>query len=142
EGTQAPYELNITWFNALNRGGSDEGVPRQVERFVASRAIALALMGVPGIYLLGLVGGQNDQEAVRQTSVARDINRATIFERKLFELLGDEESACHRIARRFFRLLETRTESPAFHPNAAQRVLRGNPAVFSVLRTPGNRCWR
>ncbi len=135
EGTQAPYELNITWFNALNRGGSDEGVPRQVERFVASRAIALALMGVPGIYLLGLVGGENDQGAVRRTGVARNINRATIFEEKLFELWGDEESACHRIAKKFFRLLEARIESPAFHPNAAQRVLRGNPAVFSVLRT-------
>ena len=135
DGGQAPYELNITWFNALNREEGDESVERQVERFVASRSIALALMGVPGIYLLGLVGGQNDQGAVRQTGVARDINRATIFERKLFELLGEEESTCHQIARRFFRLLETRIQSPAFHPNAAQRVLRGSPAVFSVLRT-------
>ncbi len=135
EGTQAPYELNITWFNALNREGSDESLERQVERFVASRAIALTLMGVPGIYLPSLAGGQNDQGAVRRTGVARDINRATIFEQKLFEMLGDEESACHQIARRFFRLLEARIQSPAFHPNAAQRVLRGNPAVFSVVRT-------
>ncbi|HEX9764165.1 MAG TPA: alpha-glucosidase C-terminal domain-containing protein, partial [Candidatus Acidoferrales bacterium] len=51
------------------------------------------------------------------------------------EMLGDEESACHQIARRFFRLLEARIQSPAFHPNAAQRVLRGNPAVFAVVRT-------
>jgi len=135
EGTEAPYELNITWFNALNPEGSGESVALHVERFVASRAIALALMGVPGIYLPSLAGGQNDQGAVRRTGVARDINRATIFEQKLFEMLGDEESACHQIARRFFRLLEARIQSPAFHPNAAQRVLRGNPAVFAVLRT-------
>jgi sucrose phosphorylase len=134
DGGRAPYELNVTWFNALNKEDSEEDVVRQVERFVASRAIALALRGVPGIYLLGLVGGQNDQEAVRQTGVARDINRATIFERKLFELLGDEGCTCHQIARRFFRLLEVRTASPAFHPNAGQRILRGNPAVFAVLR--------
>ncbi len=138
EGTQAPYELNITWFNALNREASGESVERQVERFVASRSIALALMGVPGIYLPSLIGGRNDQAAVRQTGVARDINRATIFEQKLFELLGDEGSACHQIARRFFRLLEVRIGSPAFHPNAGQRVLRGNPAVFAVLRSAKN----
>lgn len=135
DGSKAPYELNITWFNALNREGSEESVEQQVERFVASRSIALALMGVPGIYLLGLVGGQNDQGAVRRTGEARNINRATIFEQQLFDLLGDEGSACHRIAKKFFRLLETRIESPAFHPNAAQRVLPGHAAVFCVLRT-------
>jgi sucrose phosphorylase len=135
DGTEAPYELNITWFNALNREDSGESVSRQAERFVASRAIALALMGVPGIYLPSLLGGRNDQAAVRQTGAARDINRATIFEPKLMELLGDEESACYQIARRFFRLLEARIESPALHPNAAQRILRGNPAVFAVQRT-------
>ncbi|MBI2956929.1 MAG: alpha-glucosidase C-terminal domain-containing protein, partial [Acidobacteria bacterium] len=134
DGAREPYELNITWFDALNREGNGESVDRQVERFVASRAIALALVGVPAIYLPSLVGGRNDQEAVRTTGEARSINRATIFERKLFELLGDEGCACHNIARRFFRLLETRISSPAFHPNAPQRVLRGNPAVFTLLR--------
>ncbi len=134
DGTQEPYELNITWFDALNREGSDESADLQVQRFVASRAIALALTGVPGIYLPSLVGGRNNQEAVRQTGEARSINRPTFSERTLSERLSPETSPRHNITRKFFDLLEVRIHSPAFHPNGGQRVLRGNPAVFAVMR--------
>ena len=64
DGTQSPYELNITWYSALNREGSGESQALQVARFLAARAIALALRGVPGIYLPTLFGAKNDTEAV------------------------------------------------------------------------------
>ena len=64
DGTQSPYELNITWYSALNREGSGEPQALQVARFLAARAIALALRGVPGIYLPTLFGAKNDTEAV------------------------------------------------------------------------------
>ena len=133
-GKQLPYELNITWFNALNPENSEEDVDTQVNRFVASRAIALILMGVPGIYLPSLAGGRNDQEGVKQTGEARSINRAIIDERVLIERLGDSRSSFHKIAKKYFHLLEQRTQTPAFHPNGRQQILRGNDAVFSVLR--------
>ena len=134
-GKEAPYELNITWFNALNPENSEESVDLQVERFVASRAINLVLMGVPGVYLPSLVGGSNDQDAVRRTGEARSINRGVIDERMLIERLGDSESPFYKIAKRYFRLLEVRTRTPAFHPNGRQRILSGTDAVFCVLRT-------
>lgn len=134
DGTKEPYELNITWFNALNGEDAADDLDVQVERFVASRAIALALMGVPGIYLPSLFGGRNDQEGVRVTGEARSINRGVLDEKKLFELLGDSSSPFYRIADKFFDLLERRIQNPAFHPNAAQRVLGGNKAVFALLR--------
>lgn len=134
DGTQVPYELNITWFNALNREDSQETVDLQVDRFVASRAIALVLRGVPGIYLPSLVGGRNDQEAVRQSGEARSINRGIIDERRLFEQFGDADSLFYKTANKFFHLLEKRIQTPAFHPNGGQRVLRGNDGVFCVLR--------
>jgi len=142
DGTRTPYELNITWFNALNREDSEESVKLQVDRFIASRAIALTLMGVPGVYLPSLVGGRNDQEAVRQSGEARSINRAIIYEKVLFEQLGDADSPFHQIADRFFRMLEARIQAPAFHPNGGQRVLRGNNAVFCVLREAPDRSQR
>jgi len=142
DSTRAPYELNITWFNALNREGAEESVKLQVDRFIASRAIALTLMGVPGVYLPSLVGGRNDQEAVRQSGEARSINRGVIYENVLFEQLGDADSPFHRIADRFFHLLEKRIQTPAFHPNGGQRVLRGNSAVFCVLREAPDRSQR
>lgn len=134
DGGRQAYEMNITWFNALNREGGGENVRVQVARFVASRAIALVLMGVPAIYLPSLVGRSNDQEAVRQGGEARSINRGVLDERLLFQMLGDPDTTFHRIAREFFHLLEKRIQTPAFHPNARQRVFRANPAVFCLLR--------
>jgi sucrose phosphorylase len=55
-------------------------------------------------------------------------------ERTLFEQLGDATSSFHQTARKYFALLEKRIAAPAFHPNSGQRVLRGNDAVFSLLR--------
>jgi sucrose phosphorylase len=133
-GKKSPYELNITWFNALNAEDSPDDDETQVNRFVASRAIALVLMGVPGIYLPSLVGGRNDQEGMRQTGEARSINRGIIDERLLIERLGDASSPFHKIAKKYFHLLEQRTGTPAFHPNSRQQIVRGNDAVFCVLR--------
>ena len=92
------------------------------------------LLGVPGIYLPSLIGGRNDQEAMRQTGEARSINRGIIDERILIERLGDASSPFHKIAKRYFHLLEQRTGTLAFHPNSRQQILRGNNAVFCVLR--------
>ena len=35
DGTTSPYEMNITWYSALNRPDTDESVDFQVDRFVA-----------------------------------------------------------------------------------------------------------
>ncbi|MCK5529596.1 MAG: sugar phosphorylase, partial [Kiritimatiellae bacterium] len=59
-GQDIPYEMNITWYSALNRDDVDEGMPLQVKRFIASRTIALVLQGVPGIYFHSIVGTEND----------------------------------------------------------------------------------
>ena len=40
DGTQSPYELNITWYSALNKEGNGESQALQVARFLAARAIA------------------------------------------------------------------------------------------------------
>ncbi len=139
EGAKVPYELNITWYNALNREDSGESVDLQVERFVASRAIALVLMGVPGIYLPSLVGGRNDQEAVRVSGEARSINRGILDERRLLEGFGDAGTPFYKATHKFFHLLEKRICTPAFHPNGPQRILRGSQAVFCVLRESPDR---
>ena len=68
------------------------------------RAIALALMGVPGIYLPSLFGAKNDTAAVLEGSENRSINRKTIDETALFELLRDRHSWVHEVAVRFRRL--------------------------------------
>jgi glucosylglycerate phosphorylase len=134
EGAKSPYELNVTWYSALN--GDDGGEPQslQVDRVIASCAIALALRGVPGIYLPSLFGAKNDTEAVLSGREARAINRKTIDEEALFALLGDRGSWVHQVAVRYRRLIKRRVALPAFHPNAEQRVLFPGDAVFALMR--------
>jgi len=134
DGTKSPYELNITWYSALNHDGNGEPSSLQVERFIAARSIALALKGVPGIYFLSLFGVKNDTAAILAGAEARSINRKTIDEEALFGLLGDRESWVHQVAVRFRRLIQRRIEAPAFHPNADQEILKAGRAVFAVLR--------
>ncbi len=137
DGSESPYELNITWFSALNPDGAGEGQDLQVDRFLASRAIALALRGVPGIYLPSLVGTKNDLHGVfRQGGTRRDINRAVIDEPELMRQFSDPESLTHLIYLRFRKLLESRAAQPAFHPLARQVVVDLGPAFFAVLRLP------
>jgi glycosidase len=135
DGTKSPYELNITWFSALNRWSSDEPVQLQVDRFVASRAVALVLRGVPGIYLPSLMGSKNDVEAVFREHSRRSINRTGIDVDRLFATLNDPEATATRIARAYVNLLQVRVNEPAFHPAAPQRVLELDRRLFAVVRT-------
>ncbi|MGI8672575.1 MAG: sugar phosphorylase, partial [Luteitalea sp.] len=134
DGTQSAYELNITWYSALNRDGSHESDAVQVARFLAARAIALALRGVPGIYLPTLFGARNDSEAVLQGAEKRSINRRTYDEGPLMRMLEDPACWVSQVARGMRHLVTSRIEQPAFHPNADQQVLDLGPAVFGLSR--------
>ena len=134
DGAEVPYEINITWFSALNRDDSDDDIAFQVKRFVASRIIALVLRGVPGIYLHSLMGTRNDIEAVLATRSNRDINRTVIDAGAVIETLKDPLSKFSRISRELGRLIVIRTKHRAFHPAGTQRVLSISRSVFSVIR--------
>ena len=134
DGTRSPYELNITWYSALNHPRSSEPQPLQVDRFMAARSIAFVLRGVPGIYLPSLFGAKNDTEAILAGREARAINRRTMDEESLFALLQDRQSWVHQVAARFRRLLRRRTATPAFHPNSGQTIVDAGEHVFAVRR--------
>ncbi len=134
DGSQSPYELNITWYSALNREGSGEPQDLQVRRFLAARAIALALRGVPGIYFPTLFGAKNDTDAVLRGAEKRSINRRTFDEATLLTMLDDPECWVSQVARGMRRLVRRRIQQPAFHPNADQRVLDVGRRAFGLLR--------
>jgi glycosidase len=136
DGSQTPYELNIPWYNALNDVDSDEDEDLQIARFLASRAIALALLGVPAIYLPSIVGAYVTSDYRINERDPRSINRNTIRVQELLEQLSVPESHASRILERFVHLIQTRTRHAAFHPAAGQRVMLIDPSVFTVMRTP------
>ncbi len=135
DGSQSAYELNITWFDALN----DPSAPDpeiDLQRFLASQAIMLALAGVPGVYVHSLFGSRNCPSCVAETGRARSINRQKFHLHELLSELHTEGSHMARVFSGYRHLLQVRRMHPAFHPAAGQRVIALSPSVFAVLRTP------
>lgn len=134
DGSLSPYEMNITWWSAINNEDSDEPMEQQVDRYIASRAIALVLMGVPGIYLHGLLGSKNDAELVIEERQTRSINRKNINRDELISALENEETTTYQVTRKLTRLIRIRVKEPLFHPNSVQKILKISEFVFTVLR--------
>lgn len=135
DGQDVPYEINTTWYSALNYENDGEARSLQVQRFVASKSIQLALKGVPAVYLHSLAGSRNDIRLALQTKVKRDVNRSTLDFEILARNLSDPGSKLYMISENLRRFLRTRVLTPAFHPNGGQRVLMLSPAVFGLLRS-------
>lgn len=134
DGSESPYELNITYFDAV--ADPDNPDPSlQVRRFLAGQAVMLSLKGIPGIYFHSLVGTPNNHEGVRETGRARTINRKKFQRAELEAILDRTGSPQAQVLEGYHRLLAIRREQPAFHPDASQRVIRTeSPALVALVR--------
>ena len=139
DGLDVPYEINITWFNALCREDGTVKTDLQVEKFIASRAMALALQGVPGIYLHSFFGTHNDIDAVSCPVSKREINRKELDYNILTKAIEDPDTLTSKIIRKLNTLISLRTKQSAFHPNGAQKILKVRPEIFALLRTSPNK---
>ncbi len=135
DGTQSPYELNINYFDALSDPAAGEPLDVQASRFLVSQAIALAFMGMPGIYIHSLLGSRNWNDGVRQTGHLRSINREKLDLGTVEAALADPGSLRARVFFAYRDLIARRTSERAFHPNGPQTVLDLHPALFALLRT-------
>jgi sucrose phosphorylase len=133
--TEEPYEINTTWWSAINQDGSDEDMAFQVKRYIASRSISLVLKGVPGVYAHGAIGSSSDHELVKRTNHKRDVNRGVIDGKSVAEGFLDPNSKISLLRRDGSKLNLTRTRQRAFHPHGGQQVLMVSSEVFTVLRT-------
>jgi sucrose phosphorylase len=126
--------MNINYFNALSNPNGDEPLNLQVDRFIASQAIMLSLLGVPGIYFHSLFGSRGWLEGVKQTGRNRTINREKCQLAELQDELADEDSLRSKVFTRYSQLLKARSSSSAFHPHGTQKILDVHPSVFAVER--------
>jgi sucrose phosphorylase len=138
DGSTSVYELNISYFDALSDPASAEPVETQVQRFIVSQAIMLALAGVPGIYVHSLLGSRSWREGVAQTGRNRTINRQKFDRDTLGQELADPSSLRSQVLGAYSALLRARAAERAFHPYGRQQVLAAGESVFALLRTsPG-----
>jgi sucrose phosphorylase len=60
------YQVNCTYYDALGRDN---------RAYLLARAIQFFVPGVPQVYYVGLLVGENDMDLLAKTGVGRDINR-------------------------------------------------------------------
>jgi len=133
DGTEKPYEMNITYYSVItDPKNSDE---LNIKKFIASQAIILSLIGIPGIYIHSLFGTKNYLKGIEKTGQKRTINRKKLQYDKLKEDLANSNSREHKIFTEFMRLIYKRKSEKAFHPNGKQEVLFLKRELFSLLRT-------
>ncbi len=140
DGSQSPYELNITYFDAITDPRlTVERPDLAVARFMVSQAIMLAFLGVPGIYFHSLVGSRNDYAGLQQTGRFRSINREKLDADALLAELGDADSLRAQVYTRYVELLTLRANEAAFDPLGFQTVLDLPRSVFAVERQSRDR---
>ena len=93
------YQVNCSFFDAVGRDD---------RAYLLARAIQFFLPGVPQVYYVGLLAGENDMALLRRTGVGRDINR--------HRYSADEvDQALHQpVVQRLIALIRARNTHPAF----------------------------
>jgi sucrose phosphorylase len=130
DGSESPYELNITYVDAILADTSSI----QADKFLASQSIQYALPGVPATYIHSLLGSRNWTEGVKQTGRARSINREKLAVEKLASELNNPDSFRARVFFPYLNLIKTRKKQSAFHPNAGFEILELDATVFGIKR--------
>jgi sucrose phosphorylase len=93
------HQLNCTYYSALD---CDD------DRYLAARAIQLFARGVPQVYYVGLLAGENDHAAVAHTGEGRAINRHNYTSVEI-------DGALDRpVVQRLLELIRLRNGHPAF----------------------------
>ncbi|TDX33067.1 sucrose phosphorylase [Modicisalibacter xianhensis] len=135
DGSDSPYEINIAYYDAMKgtRRGPDAW---QVERFLCSQNLLLALQGIPGLYFHSLTATLNDHEGVERSGHLRSINRRRWNKEELEELLDSRSTPTREAFMSLKRRLALRAGEPCFHPEAAQTVLDTPPGLFAIQRGP------
>jgi sucrose phosphorylase len=99
DGEVDVHQLNCTYYAALD---CDDG------RYVTARAIQLFAQGVPQIYYVGLLAGENDHAAVVESGEGRAINRHNYSTAEVTAALD------RSVVQRVLDLVRLRAAHPAF----------------------------
>jgi len=93
------YQVNCTFYDALGRNDRD---------YLLARAIQFFAPGVPQVYYVGLLAGENDMALLAKSGVGRDINRHYYTTEEIDQALQ------RPVVRSLFELIRFRNQHPAF----------------------------
>jgi sucrose phosphorylase len=94
------YQVNCTFYDALARND---------RHYLLARAIQFFAPGVPQVYYVGLLAGENDMGLLAKSGIGRDINRH-------YYSPEDIDQALQRpVVQSLFELIRFRNHHPAFN---------------------------
>ena len=109
------YQVNCTFYDALGRND---------RAYLLARAIQLFMPGVPQIYYVGLLAGENDMDLLAHSGVGRDINRQRFSP-------ADIEAALQKpVVRDLLALIRLRNTCNAF--NGSFRLLESSDTTLHL----------
>ncbi|KAB0558478.1 sugar phosphorylase [Pantoea stewartii] len=132
DGTTSPYEINVTYFDALNREGDDDET--RLKRFMLAHAILLAFPGVPAIYIQSILGARNDYEGVREAGHNRAINRQKYAMPEIEDALANRDGLRHQVYTHLSKLIQQRRRPAAFHPDNPMQLFQSDNALLIMKR--------
>lgn len=132
DGRMAPYELNISYLDAI--AGDEKDIGIMVRKFLSSQCILLSVMGVPGIYYHSLLGSRNCYKDFEESGMKRRINREKLDADELSKELSNPDSVRSKIRSGFQKMLAVRRREAAFSPVSLQKILKLDERIFSLVR--------
>ncbi|MBD8163780.1 alpha-amylase family glycosyl hydrolase [Erwinia persicina] len=132
DGSTSPYEINVTYMDALNQKDDDDET--RLRRFLLAHALLLAFPGVPAIYIQSILGSRNDMDGVKAAGHNRAINRQKYAVSEIEAALAEKDSLRQRVYFALSQLIQLRTRQPAFHPDNPMRILDSDNALLVLHR--------
>ena len=117
------YQINCTFYDALARNNHD---------YLLARAIQFFAPGVPQVYYVGLLAGENDMDLLAKSGVGRDINRHFYTPEEINQALQ------RPVVKSLFELIRFRNRHPAF--DGIFRLLESGESEI-ILRWDNGDAW-
>ncbi len=96
------YQINCSYYSAL--GNQDDA-------YLLARAVQFFAPGIPQVYYVGMLAGENDIELLEKTKEGRNINRHAYTREEV------EEELKRPVVQKLMKLMRFRNSHPAFNGN-------------------------
>ena len=116
------YQINTTYYSAL---GNDD------QKYFLARLLQIFAPGIPQIYYVGLLAGENDIQLLEKTKEGRDINR------HYYELAEIKKQVNRPVVKSLIKLLEFRNSAAAFDLDGSIDV--ATPSDHEIVITRMNK---
>ncbi|KKA56782.1 sugar phosphorylase [Enterobacter roggenkampii] len=132
DGTRSPYEINVTYLDALSTRESHDS--ERIARFILAHAVLLSFPGVPAVYIQSILGSRNDYDGVEHLGYNRAINREKYAADQIDCALEDKNSLRYQVYSALSQLIVLRRAEKAFHPDSETYFSTSGKHVLKIVR--------